>query len=216
MRIGIDARFYGTTGKGLGRYTEKLIAELERLDQENDYVIFLSRENFEAYLPSSPRFRKVLAWPRWYTLSEQLFLPFLLRRERLDLVHFPHFNVPLLYRRPFLFTLHDLILFHFPTLRASSRSRALYWLKFAAYRLVLSSALTRAREVIAVSRFTEADILSHFPWVKPKLSVTYEAAEASCRAGTETEKHALFERAGLLRPETKGARVVYCLHTSCM
>jgi hypothetical protein len=27
MRIGIDARFYGAIGKGLGRYTEKLIEQ---------------------------------------------------------------------------------------------------------------------------------------------------------------------------------------------
>jgi hypothetical protein len=42
MRIGIDARFYGSLGKGLGRYTEKLIEHLESLDQEHDYVVFCS------------------------------------------------------------------------------------------------------------------------------------------------------------------------------
>ena len=30
MRIGIDARFYGPTGKGIGRYTQELIANLEK------------------------------------------------------------------------------------------------------------------------------------------------------------------------------------------
>ena len=35
MRIGIDARFYGSVGKGLGRYTQKLIENLEKIDSEN-------------------------------------------------------------------------------------------------------------------------------------------------------------------------------------
>jgi hypothetical protein len=51
MRIGIDARFYGSSGKGLGRYTERLIESLEAEESANEYVIFLRRENFEEYKP---------------------------------------------------------------------------------------------------------------------------------------------------------------------
>ena len=50
MRIGIDARFYGSVGKGLGRYTERLVHELEKIDTENEYFIFLCPENFDEYL----------------------------------------------------------------------------------------------------------------------------------------------------------------------
>ena len=39
-RIGIDARFVGPEGKGLGRYGEKLIEMLQELDSTNEYVIF--------------------------------------------------------------------------------------------------------------------------------------------------------------------------------
>lgn len=95
MRIGIDARFYGSVGKGLGRYTERLVCELEKIDQENDYVIFLCKENFDEYQPKNGRFKKVLTESRWYSFSEQFFFPWALFREKLDIVHFPHFNVPL-------------------------------------------------------------------------------------------------------------------------
>ena len=47
MRIGIDARFYGPTGKGLGRYNQKLIEHLEKNDLRNHYFVFLRKENFE-------------------------------------------------------------------------------------------------------------------------------------------------------------------------
>ncbi|KKP70467.1 MAG: hypothetical protein UR69_C0005G0007, partial [Candidatus Moranbacteria bacterium GW2011_GWE2_35_2-] len=44
MIIGIDARFFGLLGKGLGRYTQKLIEHLEAIDSENQYVVFLRKE----------------------------------------------------------------------------------------------------------------------------------------------------------------------------
>ena len=76
MRIGIDARFYGTVGKGLGRYTAKLIEHLEQTDTDNEYYIYLRRENYDEYQPRQPRFRKVLADFLWYGWSEQfLFRP---------------------------------------------------------------------------------------------------------------------------------------------
>ena len=118
MLIGIDARFYGSIGKGLGRYTQKLIENLEKTDQENRYVVFLRKENFDEYQPQNPNFKKVLADYRWYSFAEQLFFPRLLRKYNFDFVHFPHFNVPLLYRKKFIMTIHDLILIHFPTHRS--------------------------------------------------------------------------------------------------
>ena len=59
MKIGIDARFYSVTG--IGRYVKNLISELEKLDKENEYVIFLRKENYGQYQPQNPNFFKVLA-----------------------------------------------------------------------------------------------------------------------------------------------------------
>jgi hypothetical protein len=87
MRIGIDARFFGPVGKGLGRYTERLIESLERVESQHEFVIFLRKENFDLYQPSSGRFRKVLADFPWYSWAEQLFFPPLLRKEEVDLMH---------------------------------------------------------------------------------------------------------------------------------
>lgn len=47
MIIGIDARFYGPKGKGLGRYTQKLIENLEKIDSENEYMIFFAQRKLE-------------------------------------------------------------------------------------------------------------------------------------------------------------------------
>jgi glycosyltransferase involved in cell wall biosynthesis len=197
MRIGIDARFYGPIGKGLGRYTEKLIEHLETLPGDDEYVIFLRRENFSEYVPKHPRFRKVLADYAWYGWEEQLFFPWLLRRERLDLVHFPHFNVPLLARRPFVVTVHDLILLRYPTVKASELSPFLYWFKYLAYRFVIGSAVRRARRIITVSAFTREDIETVYPKTRGKIIVTAEASDDFCFWLPPNETARLFDRLGL-------------------
>lgn len=209
MRIGIDARFYGPLGKGLGRYTEKLILHLETLDEENQYFVFLRKENFSEYQPRNPRFTKILADYRWYGIREQIFFPWRLWRFRCDLVHFPHFNVPIFYRRPFIVTIHDLILLHYPTLRNTTKFAWLYWVKFAAYRLTIASAIRRAKHIITVSHFTERDLLKNYADSRGKISVTYEAADPFCFWMAKRRAALLFRRLHLLseakepRPEDR-------------
>ncbi|MFH2062797.1 MAG: glycosyltransferase family 1 protein [bacterium] len=189
MKIGIDARFYGTASKGLGRYVSELIAELEKIDDRNEYVVFLRSDNFDQYDPAAPNFRKVRAEYRWYSLREQILFPLFLRRFRLDLMHFTHFNVPLLYRRPFLVTVHDLILLRYPTVRATTLNPLLYRLKFLAYRLTIGSALNRARTILTVSDSTRDDIRKTFPKTNQKtVVVTHCACSDRLASGDRTEK----------------------------
>ncbi|MEP7162656.1 MAG: glycosyltransferase family 1 protein [Candidatus Moraniibacteriota bacterium] len=201
MRIGIDARFYGSLGKGLGRYTEKLIEGLERQDSRNEYFVFLRKENFDAYVPRSEHFHKVLADYSWYGWREQTLFPRLLRRLHLDLIHFPHFNVPLFYRRRFVVTIHDLILLHFPTIKASELPPFIYWMKYWAYRFVIRSAIERARTIFTVSHFTLEDIQKHYPCSREKLFLTYESADPFCRYVRDQEKRELFSSLHLLSTE---------------
>ena len=173
-RIGIDARFYGPVGKGLGRYTKEVVDRIIKMDQENEYIIFLGRDNFFEFSDERPRVKKVLADVRWYTLAEQIKLPFLIWRERLDLMHFPHFNVPLLTPVKFIVTIHDLILTKFPTQRATTLSPLFYFVKNFAYRIIIRMALRRSRKIITVSKFTKTEIIKQFSIDKNKIFVSYE------------------------------------------
>jgi len=180
MRIGIDARFYGVKSKGLGRYTQKLIENLESIQEEDsfyEYFVFLRKDNFKEYEPKNKNFRKVLADYQWYSFSEQINMPRILNKYKLDLVHFPHFNVPIFYRKPFVLTIHDLILLHFPTMRSTTLSPVFYWVKFLAYKKVIGSAIKRAKKIITVSEFTKNDILENYEKAEEKIEVTYEACD---------------------------------------
>jgi len=175
-RIGVDARFYGPVGKGLGRYTKEALDRILISDPENEYVVFLSPENFDGFRTENPRVKKILVRARWYGFNEQLLMPFLIWKEKIDLVHFPHFNVAVFSPAPFIVTIHDLILFNFPTIRASALSPFLYRIKNAAYKLVIKTAVKRAKKIIAVSEFTKRDILNNFRIGPDKIEVTYEGA----------------------------------------
>lgn len=178
MRIGIDARFYGSLGKGLGRYTERLIHHLEQLAPAGDeFVVFLRQENWDDYTPANSRFTKQLADFRWYSFAEQVQMPKLVRAAQLDVMHYPHFNVPVWTPKPFVVTVHDLILTHYPTRRATTLGPLKYWLKQAAYRIVLSRAVARASRILTVSNFTKTDIQQYFGYDPKKITVAYEAVD---------------------------------------
>lgn len=175
MRIGIDARFYGPLGKGLGRYTQKLIQNLEKIDHQNQYIIFLGKENFEEFQPTNPNFKKVLADFRWYTFSEQILMPFIIAGQKIDLMHFPHFNVPIFYLGKFIVTIHDLIITHFPTQKATTLSPLLYKIKQWGYKIVIWLAVKRAQKIITVSNHTRKELIKYFKMNPSKALVTYES-----------------------------------------
>ncbi len=173
-RIGIDARFYGPLGKGLGRYVQEVVDNVIKIDHTNEYVIFLSPQNFDEFMPLEPRVKKIAVGARWYSFREQWEMPFLVWREKINLIHFPHFNVPILMPVKFVVTIHDLILTKFPTVRASTLSPWLYQIKNFFYRLVIYLAVKRAKKVIAVSEFTKKDVVDKFKIDPSRVVVTYE------------------------------------------
>lgn len=184
-RIGIDARFYGPLGKGLGRYTKEIVDGVVASDRKNEYVVFLSEENFDEFRTDNPKVKKVLACARWYTLAEQITMPWIIFKEKIDLMHFPHFNVPLLCPVKFVVTIHDLILTKHPTQRASTLSPFLYKIKNLAYRLAIRTAVTRAQVIIAISNYTRVDIIKQFGVSPAKIKMTYEGVASKLEVSAD-------------------------------
>ncbi len=75
MRIGVDARIWGSSGRGVGRYIQNLVENLEIVDRKNQYFIFLREKGFNSYQPKSKAFHKVLADVPWYGAQEQVVMP---------------------------------------------------------------------------------------------------------------------------------------------
>jgi len=177
MRIGIDARLYGTKHGGIGRYSENLIKQLEKIDDNNQYFIFLSKDNFDNYQPQSKNFTKVLADFKVYGLKEQLLFPVLLKKYNLDLVHFTHFNAPIFYSGKFIVTIHDLIISHYPASRATTLNPIIYRIKLFFYQLIIKIVAKRAKKIITVSEYTKKDIIQLLKINESKITVTYEGVD---------------------------------------
>lgn len=177
MRIGIDARFLGPEGTGIGRYVEKLLSNLEEIDKENEYFVFLRKSNFPLYNPKNKNFTKVTIDAHWYSLKEQVIFPAALNKLKLDLVHFPHFNIPLLYNGKFLVTIHDLTKTKFAREASSNKALPIYWSKQKIYNFTINQALNRAEKILVPSEFVKMEI-SRLNKIDPKkIEVTYESAE---------------------------------------
>ncbi len=174
MKIGIDARLYGTKHRGLGRYVQKLVNGVTLADQKNQYVIFLTKDNYDEFKTDSYKVKKVVMDARWYSSKEQLIVPRVIKNQKVDLMHFPHFNVPLGYNQKFIVTIHDLIIDHFPDSRASNLPVWKYKIKLIAYKKILSHAVSKAQKIIVPSKFVKTDLMGLYQVPADKISVIYE------------------------------------------
>lgn len=176
MNIGIDARFVGPQGTGLGKYTEKLIINLAQIDKKNSYFLFLKKSNWD-FLKVGKNFKKIPADINWYSLEEQIKLPQIFNSQNLDLLHIPHFNVPIFYKKKFIVTIHDLIHHSFAENSVSTRNWPIFQIKRFAYKYVIRGAIRKSEKIICPSNFTKSRIMGIFGVDSDKIVVTYEAAE---------------------------------------
>ncbi len=194
MKIGIDARMYGVHFTGIGRYTYELIRNLAKQDSENDYVVFLRKDSFADFQPPTPRFRKALADFPHYSWGEQVGFLRLLNAEKLDLMHFTHFNAPVLYCRPFLVTIHDLTLHFYPGKKMNTVFHRL------AYHFVLRRVTRGARRIIAVSEYTKQDLKRVLGIPDEKIEVIYHGISSEVGGATPTPRPELMQKLRLERP----------------
>ena len=128
---------------------------------------FCASRSFQNLKEPNDRVTKVKVTPRWYSYGEQLILPFQLAGHKLDLIHYPHFNSPIFFPTKSVCTIHDLTPFKFDGHKMKSKFR-----KFA-HRLIFKNTLRRAKKIITVSDYTQAEIKRQFKINSDKLTTTH-------------------------------------------
>ncbi len=199
MRIVIDARMYGPRRwTGIGRYLQHLLAELERLDTENEYVVLVGRENWNDYEPERKNFRKVLAPALPYSLAEQLGLAWKLYTLRPDVVHFPAPNAPLLYFRRRVTTVHDLTLLLYSTARGKGFEKWLHEAKKLPFRFVLWWGVKHSRTIFTPTDYVKRQLVQRYNLPPKRITVTPEAMdEPAQHEVSQNAAAALMQRLGL-------------------
>ncbi len=189
-RIGIDARLYGEQNTGLGIYLENLINQLQKIDKKNQYFIFILKKNYKILNLKSANFTKVKVEPRWYTLKEQILLPFVFYKYKLDLLHIPHFNIPIFYFGKNIITIHDITPILFPP---SSLIRRL------TFYLVFSKAVYFSSKIITVSHTIKKDLIKLFKIKEKKIKVIYQGIRKLPKINPKSKK-ALKQKLSLPKP----------------
>ena len=152
IRLALDGR--KLTDYGIGSYLRALLRGLDARP-DIDLTVLARSGHEERVAGLSPGARVITTTARGYGAAEHLQLPMALWRERVDLVHFPHYVAPRLIVRPTVVTVHDLIQLFYPPKKHPHLAR-LY------LRLMIGSALRRARRVITVSRSSRRDLIKLF------------------------------------------------------
>ncbi len=152
MRIGIDARLYSPRFGGIGRYVQELIDHLARIDQDNEYILFFNEEDYSQYLAPNARFSKRRVTAKKNTLQEQTLFVKDLNREQLDMMHFTNFDVPVLYKKPCIVTIHDLSLIKYPNTNQG-------FLQRMQQNMMLNNIMANARRLITVSQVIKEEAI---------------------------------------------------------
>jgi len=169
MLIGVDARMI--THPGIGSYTRNLLANLLSQSSGEEYLLLGDKANISRCLEGITTASKQANYPV-YSLREQLFMP---RAARgVDLLHVPHYNIPVFYKGLLVSTVHDLIHLIFPQYLPSKFAHA--YAKF-----MYSQVAKKAARIIAVSENTKKDLIEHMSIDAKRIVVTHEGVSPQYR-----------------------------------
>jgi len=181
MKIVIDARMYGLEHTGIGRYVINLIDQIDELSSQkkdkNTYLILIREKYFNSLKFKSRNIKKILADYEHYSLKEQILLPIQLSRLKADLVHFPHFNVPLFWFGKYVVTIHDLIKHHSRGIKTTTRKPLIYWWKYLLYLFIIYAAIKKAKTIITPSKWWKERLINLYHLPAEKVVVTYEGVD---------------------------------------
>jgi glycosyltransferase involved in cell wall biosynthesis len=164
MKIALDARklFDG----GIGTYIRGLLGSLARDPRGDEFVALVD-----------PAHAGRVAWPGpvaerpavagKYGLAEQWVVPAAARAAGAQLLHAPHYTLPLGWGGPSVVTIHDLIHLRYPQFHPPGA--AVY------ARVVAGGAVARARVVLADSEFTRQDVIERLDASPARVRVVHLA-----------------------------------------
>ncbi|MGE5323784.1 MAG: glycosyltransferase family 4 protein [Actinomycetota bacterium] len=169
MKIALDLRRIGNPG--IGRYMRCLTEALLAVAPEQEYLLILPPDETEIFGNLGARVEKIDPELKYYSIREQIEIPRILRRHRVDLLHSPHFNLPLVSPCPRVATIHDVIYLACAGDLRSHLGR--YY-----YKAMMYSAVRVADSIITDSRFSR-DQIRRFLKTDREIEVIYPAVDRS-------------------------------------
>jgi glycosyltransferase involved in cell wall biosynthesis len=150
MKIAFDLR--RIKNPGIGRYMKCLVEAILAQEPGHDYLLIVPPDAQDAIFAENPRVRWLGSRLKYYSLREQMELPRILRAFQADLLHSPHFLLPVWRPCPVVVTIHDVIYLackeYLP-----SRAGRLY------YHAMMAASVRLADRIITVSEYSKSEIV---------------------------------------------------------
>lgn len=192
MRIGLDTRFLTHPQRGgFKTYTVNLVNSIHRLDDENQYFIYLDRPFEMDKLPIKKNFNyrivngtiPVLGMP----LREQVLLRHHVIRDRLDILHSLCNTAPVGVGTKTVITLHD-------TIQVTTKDKLMgpsnikSWMIGVYSKWSITRSLPTSDRVITVSEYEKSQIVDLFDVPRERIAVTHLAANEVFRPTKPEDK----------------------------
>jgi glycosyltransferase involved in cell wall biosynthesis len=168
MVIGIEAeRANNPVKTGVEHYAKQLILHLAKLDQTNQYILYL-RTKPEAWFFDLPKnfIVKVIPFPIFWT---QLRISWEMLVHPVDILFIPASTLPIIHPRKSLITIHDLGWKYYP--------ETFTWWMRTFLKVFTWFAVQSAWQVIAISAHTKKDIVDHYGISSEKVAVVHHGYE---------------------------------------
>ena len=155
-KIAIDCRLL--SGAGIGRYINGLLHEFEKMDLPFEITLLGKPEKLKKFSFPIVEFSSPI-----YSLKEQLYFPYSKLRN-VELLHSPHYNVPLFWKRKLVVTIHDIA-------HIAIETRALFGLAKFYANFMLKQATRKAQRIITVSNFSKGEIVNYLGVNSKKITI---------------------------------------------
>ncbi|MFY7879230.1 MAG: glycosyltransferase family 4 protein [Lacibacter sp.] len=172
MRIGIEAqRIFREHKHGMDMVAIELIRNLQVIDHQNEYFIFVNPDSDRSCFKPSSNFNLIEVKKSPYPLWEQFHLPKVVKQLNLDLLHCTSNTAPVNCPVPLLITLHDIIY-----LEGKSHIASGSWYQRLGniYRIWnVPKVFRSATKIVTVSEFERSNIIQHFHCPPEKVETVY-------------------------------------------
>jgi glycosyltransferase involved in cell wall biosynthesis len=172
MKIGIEGqRLYRKKKHGMDMVALELIKNLQKIDTQNEYVIFVKPDEDNACIPLAPNFKVVELRGGPYPTWEQIALPHAARKEGCELLHCTSNTGPIWSKVSLITILHDII--YLESVSVFKKSGTWYQKFGNMYRrLVVPTVARKSKKVITVSNF-EKERIRNFMGLGDNLTAIY-------------------------------------------
>ncbi len=162
MKIGIEGqRLYRKRKHGMDMVALELIKELQKLDKENEYVVFIKPDEDNQIFEPTPNFKFVELGGGPYPTWEQFALSKAAKAEGCDLLHCTSNTAPLNPGMPLVITLHDII--YMESISLFKKGGTAYQKFGNMYRrFVVPRVMKKSDKIITVSEFEKNRIREFF------------------------------------------------------